>query len=331
VRTRRRFSIAPHAFPNDVTPAPRSERSRRLPGLLVWVELTKARLVTLVLVTTGVGFALAGGTVSPLLAWAMLGTALAAAGSMALNEWQEAHLDARMERTRRRPLPAGDVTPAFALAVGLGLAAGGVAVLAALVNLLTAALGFAVVVLYTLAYTPLKTRSPLATLVGAVCGALPPVMGWTAAANGVGLGAWILAGVLFLWQIPHFLALAWLYREDYERGGFRMLPLVDRRGDVTALMVVLYALALVGVSLSAALAGIAGNAYAAGALVLGAGLVLSSLALARSRADADARRLFVATLLYLPLLLGLLALDRPPREVPHLVARATVATSPAEP
>lgn len=326
---RRRIAIAPHAPFDDVTPAGSQVPSRRVFGLQVLVELTKARLVTLVVVTAGVGFALAGGTVSALLAWAMLGTALAAAGSMALNEWQEAHLDARMERTRRRPLPAGEIAPGLALAVGLGLAAAGVAVLAALVNLLTAALGLAVVLLYTLAYTPLKTRSPLATLVGAVCGALPPMMGWAAVANELGLGAWILASVLFLWQIPHFLALAWLYREDYERGGFRMLPLVDRRGDVTALMVVLYALSLIPVSLSAVLAGLAGNAYAAGALILGGGLVVSSVTLARSRADADARRLFVATLLYLPLLLGLLAFDRTPREGPQLEARAAVTWSPA--
>lgn len=326
VRTRRRITIAPHASPHDATLTRQSRRSSPIPGLQVLVELTKARLVTLVVVTAGVGFALAGGAVSALLAWAMLGTALAAAGSMALNEWQEAHLDARMERTCRRPLPAGELAPGLALAVGLGLAAAGVAVLATLVNLLTAALGLAVVLLYTLIYTPLKVRSPLATLVGAVCGALPPMMGWAAVVNDVGLGAWILAGVLFLWQIPHFLALAWLYREDYARGGFRLLPLVDRRGDVTALMVVLYALALVPVSLSAALAGLAGNAYAAGALVLGGGLVVSSVTLARSRADADARRLFVATLLYLPLLLGLLAFDRTPREAPRLEARAATAS-----
>lgn len=319
---RRRFAIedkSPRHTAQRVEPPP---PLRRAPGLQTLAELTKARLVTLVVATTGVGHAVAGGEVSALLAWATLGTALAAAGAMALNQWQEAARDARMERTRRRPLPAGDLSPGLALVFGLALAAAGIAVLAALVNLLTAALGLAVVLLYTLVYTPLKVRSPLATLVGAVCGALPPMMGWTAVTNGLGLGAWILAGVLFLWQIPHFLALAWLYREDYERGGFRMLPLVDRQGDVTALMAVLYALALVPVSLSAALAGLAGGAYAAGALVLGGGLVLSSVALARSRAEADARRLFVATLLYLPLLLGLLAVDRKPHEAPPLSARA---------
>lgn len=322
---RRRFAIAAQ-LSRPVDPPRWQPPAASLPGVQALIELTKARLVTLVVATAGAGFALAGGAAAPGLAWAMLGTALAAAGAMALNEWQEAHLDARMERTRRRPLPAGEIAPGLALTIGLGLAAGGVAVLAALVNLLTAALGLAVVLLYTLVYTPLKTRSPLATLVGAMCGALPPMMGWAAAAARLELGAWILASVLFLWQIPHFLALAWLYREDYERGGFRMLPLVDRRGDATALMVVLYALALVPVSLSATLAGLAGGTYAAGALLLGGGLVVSSVTLARSRADADARRLFVATLLYLPLLLGLLTLDRTPVAAPQLAARAVASS-----
>ena len=302
----------PEIPPNKTVPGAitRSRPSGVLAWMVALVELTKARLVTLVVATTGVGFAMAGGRI----AWLALGTlgatASAAAGSMALNEWQEADRDARMERTRRRPVPSGEIAPGAALALGLTLASGGVLALAVAVNLTTAALGLAVVLLYTLVYTPLKTRSPLATLVGAVCGALPPMMGWTAVTGRVGLGAWILAGVLFLWQIPHFLALAWLYREDYERGGFRMLPLADRRGDITVLMVVLYALALLPVSLAAVLAGLAGAVYAVGAVILGGGLLLSSLTLARTRADADARRLFVSTLLYLPLLLGLMTADR---------------------
>ena len=163
----------------------------------------------------------------------MLGTALAAAGSMALNQVLEADRDARMERTQKRPLPAGAIGRRAALVFGLVAASLGLAVLTVRATAVTALLGLTVVLVYTLVYTPLKPRTPLCTLVGAVCGAIPPMMGWAATGAALSFGAWLLAGVLFLWQIPHFLALAWLYREDYERGGFRMLPVVDPSGRVT--------------------------------------------------------------------------------------------------
>jgi heme o synthase len=284
-------------------------------ALSVYLELTKARLALLVVLTAAAGFLVAApaswrwGT----LVATLLGTALAAGGSIALNQCCEVERDARMERTRHRPLPSGLLTRRHALAVGLGLSLAGVGLLAALVNFLTAALALAVVLLYVLVYTPLKPRTSFATLVGAVCGAIPPVMGWAAATGGIELAALILAAVLFLWQIPHFLALAWVYRDDYARGGFKMLPAFDPRGRVTSRMTVLYSAGLVPVAFAAAPAGLAGRVYGVGALLLGLGLAWFGLQFARQRSDLAARRVFFATLAYLPLLLALLAVDHTPR------------------
>ena len=282
------------------------------------VELTKARLVTLVLVTTAVGFTLASRPPFAWsgFAWTLLGTALAAAGVMSLNQAIEWRRDAAMERTRARPVASGEVSPRRAAWFGGLVAGSGLAVLALRVNLLTALLGLAVVVLYVAVYTPLKTRSTLCTLAGAVCGAIPPMMGWSGAAGRLEFGAWILAFLLFVWQIPHFLALAWMYRADYERGGFRMLPLVDPTGAVTSRVAVLYCIALLPVGFVATMAGMAGWIATFGALACGGALLLLGAQLARTRSDASARRLFLATLAYLPLLLAFLVLDRtPPRAV----------------
>jgi protoheme IX farnesyltransferase len=278
------------------------------------VELTKARLVTLVLVTTAVGFVLASRPpfARSAFAWTLLGTGLAAAGVMSLNQAIEWRRDALMERTRSRPVPSGAVSPRQAAWLGTALAAAGLAVLAVRVNALTAWLGLAVVVVYVAVYTPLKTRSTLCTLAGAVCGAIPPMMGWSGAAGRLEFGAWILAFLLFVWQIPHFLALAWMYRADYERGGFRMLPLVDPTGVITARVAVLYCIALLPVGFVATMAGVSGWIAAFGALACGGGLLLLGAQLARTRSDASARRLFLATLAYLPLLLAFLVLDRAP-------------------
>ncbi|MGD1147896.1 MAG: heme o synthase [Thermoanaerobaculaceae bacterium] len=281
-------------------------------GLRAYPELTKIRLTSLVVATTAVGFVMAG-AVRPHLAQlvqTLVGTTLAAAGAMALNQYLEAARDARMNRTMHRPLPSGVITPRHALVFGLVVATAGLVILAAFANLLTATLGLTVVLVYTLVYTPLKPRSPLCTLAGAVCGAIPPMMGWTAAGAGLGFGAWLLAGVLFLWQIPHFLALAWLYREDYARGGFRMLPVVDASGGATGRMAVLYSLALVPVGIFAALGGVTGWRFAAAALALGCCLLVLSSLLAIRRTDVVARRLFFATLAYLPLLLAAMVADR---------------------
>jgi protoheme IX farnesyltransferase len=287
-----------------------------------YAELTKVRLTALVVVTAAVGFVMASRSPLdlPTLAWTVLGTALAAAGSMALNQVIEADRDARMERTKNRPLPGGTIGRLHALLVGLITASAGLVLLAVRVKLLTALLGLTVVLIYTLVYTPLKPRTPLCTLVGGICGAIPPMMGWTATGAGLSFGAWVLGGVLFLWQIPHFLALAWMYRDDYRRGGFRMLPVVDPSGRATGLMTVLYTLALLPVGLPAVLGGMTGWVFAAGSLVLGVGLVTLALRLAAFRTETVARRLFLATLAYLPLLLGLMVVDRVPE-----AARLTLA------
>jgi len=279
-----------------------------------YIELTKARLVALVLITTVVGFLLGAGEPLrwELLAWTVIGTALAALGANAFNQVMERRLDRRMERTRRRPLPAGDLGTGEAAVMAVGMMIAGPALLAIFVNTLAAGLALAAALIYLAIYTPLKTRSPLCTLVGAICGALPPMVGWSATTGRLDAGAWVLGAVLFLWQIPHFLALAWLYREDYARGGFRMLPLLDRHGDVTTIVIILYSLALLPACLAATMAGLAGWAYAAASLLLGGGLVALALELRRRRTRTCARRVFLASILYLPLLLGFMVADRGP-------------------
>lgn len=282
--------------------------------LSVYVELTKARLVALVVVTAWVGFVIGsnGAVVWSTLVCTLVGTALAALGANALNEWMEIRPDGRMERTRNRPLPAGRLPARRAFTVATVMLAAGPIVLVLTANWLAAALALAAGVIYLTVYTPLKRRSPLCTLVGAVCGALPPMVGWTAATGHLGPGAWVLGATLFVWQIPHFLALAWLYREDYARGGFRMLPVVDRAGEVTTVVVILYCLALLPVGLGATLTGLAGWAYALCSVLLGMGLLALGIDLYRRRTRTSARRLFLASIIYLPLLLGFMVIDRGP-------------------
>ncbi len=293
------------------------------------MELTKGRLVALVVVTTAVGFVMASPSE---IAWGrlvltLLGTALTAAGSMALNEVMEMERDALMERTRHRPLPAGEIAPLHATVLGVAAAVAGVAILALAVNLLTAALDLAVVLLYVGVYTPLKPRTTLCTLAGAVCGAIPPMMGWTAASGSLGFGAWFLALVLFLWQIPHFLALAWMYRDDYARGGFKVLPVVDEDGRATTLMVNVYTLALLAITVAAALTGLVGLLFAVGALLLGGAMLALGVQLSRARSRRHARRLFFATLAYLPLLLTLMVADRSVPQPLHVTARTAAAAA----
>jgi protoheme IX farnesyltransferase len=279
-----------------------------------YLDLSKARLNALVLATAAVGFVVAeDGPIgwSRLLA-TLIGTALAGLGANALNQFLERQRDGRMERTRGRPLPARRLTEREALTWGLTVALAGPVWLAMTVNLLTAGLAVLTQTLYLGVYTPLKTRSSLCTLVGAVCGALPPVMGWTGATGRIEPGALLLGATLFAWQIPHFMALAWLYREDYERGGFRMLPRLDPAGGITCLVVVLYSLVLIGLGPMLTLTGVAGWIYAGGSLVVGMGLLVMGLRLYRSRTRANARRVFLASLVYLPVVLGLMTVDRNP-------------------
>jgi protoheme IX farnesyltransferase len=279
-----------------------------------YLILTKVRITVLVLVTTAAGFLLASGPRLDLvlLGWTLLGTGLAASGAAALNQVLERDADSRMQRTAARPIPAGRMTAAHGLWVGLGLALSGVAVLGALVNWLTALLALVTVVLYVGVYTPLKRMTPLNTIVGAIPGAIPPVMGWTAVTGALGLPAWVLFAILFLWQLPHFLAIAWIFRDDYRRGGFPMLPVVDADGRATGRQVALYCAALIPVSLIPTFLGLTGPIYFFGALVLGLGFLAAGLMMALRRRGKEARRVLLASVTYLPLLLVLLVVDRAP-------------------
>lgn len=277
-----------------------------------YLELTKPRITFLVLVTAAAGF-YAGSSGAPdlaLLGHALLGTALVAAGTSAMNQVLEREVDGRMARTRDRPLPAGrlETVPAAAFAGALALA--GTAYLALAVNPLTAGLAAAAFLVYDLGYTPLKRVHSLATLVGAVPGALPIAGGWTAATGRLDAGAIALFGILFFWQLPHFLSLAWLYRRDYRAAGLPMLGTGQPDGSAARHQALTYALTLVPVSLLPASLGMAGGVYTIGALLLGGAFVLAAADFARRAGRTTARRLFRTSLLYLPVLLVLLALDK---------------------
>jgi len=279
-----------------------------------WIALAKPRVVFMVLVTTLVGFYLGtpGAPDLGLLAHALLGTALAAGGTLALNQYMERDLDACMVRTRTRPLPDGRLAPGEALALGLALLVVGVAYLAALVNPLCAGITAAIAVVYLLAYTPLKRVSSFCSVVGAVPGALPPVAGWAAARGTLGPEPLVLFAIMFLWQIPHTLAIGRMYRDDYARAGIRVLPVIDEDGLPTAAHAVSNCLALLPVALLPTMIGLAGPRYFFLALVLGLGFLWSAIGLARRRSASDARRLLFASLVYLPALLAAMALDKLP-------------------
>ncbi len=278
----------------------------------VFTELVKARLTLLVLLTTLVGFYL--GASSPVDYGRMLntlwGTALVAAGAAALNQLLEREHDARMRRTEDRPLPSGRISPNAVLLLGATLSLVGLTWLLLAVNAITALLGVITLASYLFLYTPLKRVTVLNTAVGAIPGALPPLMGWTAATGGVSAEGWALFAILFFWQMPHFMAIAWLYREDYSRAGFRMLSGVDPEGRRTAASAVRNTLALLVISLFPYLLHISGAAYLGGAVVLGLLFLGFAIVFARSLTERSARRLFLASILYLPLLLGLLVADK---------------------
>src|SRR5437870_579687 len=296
--------------PTEVIVAPLVRDRRRLLGDLV--TLTKPRVVLMIVVTTLVGYyvGLTGAPDWTRLLHLAIGTVLAAGGTLALNQYWERDVDARMERTRARPLPDGRLMPLEALAFGATITALGIADLAAFVGVAPAMVTLATFALYLFAYTPLKLRSPLCTIVGAVPGALPPVTGWLAARDEAGVGAWILFGILFLWQLPHTLAIARLYRDDYARAGVRLLPVVDADGCSTERQIVTGCLALLVVSLLPTLIGIAGAVYFVGAFLLGAAFVALGARQALVPSTVAARRVLFASLLYLPALLALLAFDK---------------------
>jgi len=289
--------------------APARDRRRVLADL---VALTKPRVVVMVVVTTLVGYyvGLNGGADYARLVHLLMGTLLAAGGTLALNQYIEREVDGRMTRTRSRPLPGGRLEPLEALLFASVLTVVGIAYLGVAVNAAAAAVTAAIALLYLFAYTPLKVRTPLATLVGALPGALPPVTGWAAARDDIGLGAWVLFGIMFLWQLPHTLAIARLYRDDYARAGVRVLPVVDATGASTERQILTGTCALVAVSLLPTLIGLAGGVYFTGALVLGVGLVVLAVAQAHAPSLASARRVMFASLLYLPALFALLAYDK---------------------
>jgi protoheme IX farnesyltransferase len=290
--------------------------SRLLPlvraRLADYLELTKPRVQVLVLFTVAAGcFLAAGGGVPPwTLLHTLLGTALVAAGASALNQWLERDTDARMNRTENRPLPAQRLAPWEVLLFGAACGGGGVLYLAlALPHPAAAAVAAVTFAFYVFLYTPLKRRTTFNTLVGAVPGALPPVIGWTAVRGTLGPEVVALFLIVFLWQVPHFLAIAWMYREDYRRAGLLMLPVVDPQGSLTGRAMVGYCLALIPASLIPACYCATGVVYFAGAAALGVWFLTSAVGFLRSRSREQARRVLRASLLYLPLLLALLLLD----------------------
>jgi heme o synthase len=292
----------------DVASAPLAIE-RRSGSLADYIQLAKPRLNLLVVATSAAGYYLGGppSTDVALMAQAVTGTALVAGGAAVLNQLYERDTDALMRRTRLRPLPDGRVSPADARLFGLGLTIAGLLLLAARANLLAAGLAFATIFVYLVIYTPMKLLTPASTLVGAVPGALPALIGWTASHGGVGVGGLTLFAIVFLWQIPHFMAIAWLYRDDYRKAGFPMLPVIDSGGTRSGRLAVLFAAALIPVSLAPITTAVSF------VLVVALGLVQLGLAVrfAITRSDASARALFVGSITYLPLLWTVMILGKP--------------------
>jgi heme o synthase len=298
-------------IPELRTPAliARGTRTRRLSD---YYELTKPRMNFLVVVTTAVGYYMAARGLGDWgrLLHTLFGTAMAAAAASVLNQYIERDYDSLMHRTADRPLPAGRIAPAEALAFAVVLGVGGLSELLFFVNPLTALLAALTVFSYVFLYTPLKRWTTLCTIVGAVPGAIPAAMGWTAATGHLGAPAIALFGILFCWQMPHFLAIAILYRDDYARGGFKMLPVVDRDLLATGLQIVVWSLALVPVTLIPYAFGMAGRIYFLSAVAMGVAFTIFGIICAVKRHRAEARQLFLASIVYLPFLLGSMMIDR---------------------
>jgi protoheme IX farnesyltransferase len=269
-----------------------------------YLELTKPNVVWLILMSTIVAFYLGSPSQMPvlLLLHTVFATALLAGGTGALNQWWERDSDARMRRTEARPLPSGRIGARSSLAFGLAMTVLGLAYMLVAVNPLSFWVGLATVASYVLAYTPLKRRTPLATFVGAFPGAAPLLLGWTAVRNELGIEAWVLFFILFLWQFPHFYAIAWMYRDDYARAGIRMLPVVETDGSSTARQILCYGFNLIPVSIAPWMLGMAGPVYAVAALILGCGYLYYGVRAARLRDASAARSLLLASVAYLPLL-----------------------------
>ncbi|MBA2271111.1 MAG: protoheme IX farnesyltransferase [Chthoniobacterales bacterium] len=294
-----------------VDPLPLEKRGAGSRMLVDFAELTKARLTLLVLVTTAVGYYLGAEAVRfGALFHAVFGTALAAAGAAALNQWWEHRFDALMHRTRMRPIPAGRMLPRNALVVGSCLGVAGVVYLALACNLLSAGLAAVTIAVYIFGYTPLKRVSTTNTLVGAIPGALPPMIGWAAARNDLTWPAWSLFAILFCWQMPHFFAIAWMYREDYARAGFRMLSSSDLDGARSGRQSVFFAALLSVASVLPAFFGLSSRTFVPLELLLSAGFLALALRFYAKRGVSEARWLFIGSILYLPLLLATLVLTK---------------------
>jgi protoheme IX farnesyltransferase len=279
--------------------------------LAAYFELTKPRIAFMLVLTSAAGFYLGAdkGFNFSLFVNSMIGILLLAFGVATLNQVWEKKTDALMERTARRPLPTQKITSSEALIFGLLLCVSSEIYLAFLVNALTAILGLVVFVGYVLLYTPLKTRTSASTAIGALPGAMPPLMGWTASANEITLGAWILFAMLFLWQFPHFLAIAWMYREQYAKAGILMLPVVEPEGKITAQQIVIFTILLLPVSVAPYFFGVAGLIYLIGASILGLWFLYASIQAARAKTNEKARKLLLVSVLYLPLIFALMVFN----------------------
>jgi protoheme IX farnesyltransferase len=293
----------------------------RTPVWRDYLELTKPRITWLILMSTAIGYwfglphtgwrDLLGHLDFWRLLHTVLGTGLIASGTATLNQWYERDADRSMRRTAARPLPAGRLAAASAFRFGVALSVLGFVELWAGVNLLSAAIGAFTLALYLFVYTPMKQRTWLSTTVGAIPGAMPPMIGYAAATGAITGESWVLFAILFLWQFPHFYAIAWMYRDDYARAGIRMLPVVEPDGRSTSRQIVVYGLALIPVSIVPTLAGMSGQVYGVGALLLGLWFLWSGVRVALDRSVLRARGVLIASVLYLPLIYGLMLIDRP--------------------
>jgi protoheme IX farnesyltransferase len=277
-----------------------------------FLELTKPRITALILICTAVGYSFGCRTSFQrwILVHVLLGTALMASGTSALNQWHEADSDARMNRTRERPIPAGRMKRMDAFVFGALLSAAGFTDLWLGTNALAASLGLFTLLSYMLVYTPLKQHSPVCTTLGALPGAMPPLIGYSAASRGLDAGALALFLILFVWQFPHFYAIAWMYREDYARGGIRMLPVIEPDGESTARRIVACSILLIPISLLPRLLGMTGSFYSTAAVAGGLGLLYFGVRLGRDRTFARARQVLLASVLYLPMILAVMVIDR---------------------
>jgi protoheme IX farnesyltransferase len=277
-----------------------------------YIALTKPRITWLILMSTGVGyfFGAKNGWNFLTLLHTVIGTGLIASGTAALNQWYEREADSKMKRTQGRPLPAGRLKPRNALIFAVLISVAGFVELFVGVNALSAWLGLFTLASYLFIYTPLKQRSPHSTTIGAIPGAMPPLIGFAAASGTLTWEAWILFAILFFWQFPHFYAIAWMYREDYERAGIRMLPVVEPDGESTARRILLYSLVLIPISLVPKFLSMTGNFYLFGALAIGLIFLYAGVRISFDRTRQQARRVLLASVIYLPVLYGLMLLDR---------------------